>query len=110
MKFRIIRMMEYIGELKSLQSTFQQGAVPLQGERDFGTVKIRSSMLGSFPEEVNPAELSPYDVNQKRDSILNQLTPIEKDALRWAIDAVAERGAAGLGAQHVLQELFGDLE
>lgn len=48
---RVIRIMEYIGPRRLIEgSQFQQGAVPLNGEKVFGKVTIRSASLGDFSE------------------------------------------------------------
>ena len=48
---RVIRIMEYIGPRRMIEGKqFQHGAVPLNGEKCFGDVTIRSASLGSFSE------------------------------------------------------------
>jgi hypothetical protein len=102
---RIIRLLEYIGEPEHLKRSLIQCAVPLQGERDFGALYVRSAILGSFPEQVNMAELSPYNTTSVRKA---KFTELEKMALQMAIDVFAEvgQGPTALGALTVLQDML----
>lgn len=47
---RIVRVLEYIGPRNSIETTLQNGAVPMNGEARHGSLVIRSACLGSFAE------------------------------------------------------------
>lgn len=47
---RVLRILEYVGTREWIENTLDRGAVPANGQHDCGLGKIRSAVIGSYPE------------------------------------------------------------
>lgn len=60
---RVLRILEYVGPRSTIEKNLERTAVPLNGEHVYGVgdkeTRIRSAILGSFPEILERAQQQP---------------------------------------------------
>lgn len=59
-RIRVIRVMIYEGEEQHLWKSVEQNAVPMDGQKNFGGLLIKSAMVG-FPEVIDTDEITERD-------------------------------------------------
>lgn len=58
-KYRVLRVLEYVGDLEWIENTLNRSSVPLNGDsRHISGAEnyIKSAMIGNFPEDIKELE------------------------------------------------------